>query len=274
MTRSTNPIIFRAICIMAVIAGMATSCRAKHDLTLFDDLTAKSSGQLPALNYVNRIEPENELIITVNSESPEATADFNKPLVNPAIPGASETVSSPKLATYEVDSKGFIDFPRLGRIRAAGLTTEELRDTLTARIADFVKDPLVTVTLTGYRVVVMGEVARPQTITTRAQRFSVLDALAECGDLNEYARRDNIMVLRRAADGNIDYAHLNLRKSDVVSSPYFWLRNNDVVIVSPNDIKQDNSKYNLHNGYRLSVISTVVGAASVIASLIIALAVK
>ncbi len=274
MTRSTNPIIFRAICIMAVIAGMATSCRAKHDLTLFDDLTAKSSGQLPALNYVNRIEPENELIITVNSESPEATADFNKPLVNPAIPGASETVSSPKLATYEVDSKGFIDFPRLGRIRAAGLTTEELRDTLTARIADFVKDPLVTVTMTGYRVVVMGEVARPQTITTRAQRFSVLDALAECGDLNEYARRDNIMVLRRAADGNIDYAHLNLRKSDVVSSPYFWLRNNDVVIVSPNDIKQDNSKYNLHNGYRLSVISTVVGAASVIASLIIALAVK
>lgn len=274
MNRSAKPIIFSAICLMAVIAGMATSCRAKHDLTLFDDLSTKSSGQLPALNYANRIEPENELIITVSSESPEATADFNKPLVNPATPGDAETVSSPKLATYEVDSKGFIDFPRLGKIHAAGLTTEELRDSLTARISDYVKDPLVTVTLTGYRIVVMGEVARPQTLTTRAQRFSILDALAECGDLSEYGRRDNIMVLRRAANGNIDYAHLNLQKSDVVSSPYFWLRNNDVVIVSPNDIKQDNSKYNLHNGYRLSVISTVVGAASVIASLIIALSVK
>lgn len=274
MNRSAKPIIFSAICLMAVIAGMATSCRTKHDLTLFDDLSTKNSGQLPALNYANRIEPENELIITVNSESPEATADFNKPLVNPATPGDAGTVSSPKLATYEVDSKGFIDFPRLGKIHAADLTTEELRDSLTARISDYVKDPLVTVTLTGYRIVVMGEVARPQTLTTRAQRFSILDALAECGDLSEYGRRDNIMVLRRAANGNIDYAHLNLQKSDVVSSPYFWLHNNDVVIVSPNDIKQDNSKYNLHNGYRLSVISTVVGAASVIASLIIALSVK
>ena len=135
-------------------------------------------------------------------------------------------------------------------------------------------DPMVSVTLTGYRIVVMGEVEKPQTITTRAQRFSVLDALAECGGLSDYGRRDNIMVMRRAADGNIDYSHLNLRQSDVTSSPYFWLRNNDVVIVSPNNVKQDNSKYNQNNGYRLSVVSTVVSTVSVIASLVIALTVK
>ena len=82
------------------------------------------------------------------------------------------------------------------------------------------------------------------------------------------------MVMRRAADGNIDYSHLNLRQSDVTSSPYFWLRNNDVVIVSPNNVKQDNSKYNQNNGYRLSVVSTVVSTVSVIASLVIALTVK
>lgn len=274
MERSAILSISRVICVVATICFIASSCRAKHDLALFTDLTDSQSGQLPAINYANRIEPENELIITVNSESPEATADFNLPLVNPAVAGVADAVSSPKLATYTVDSKGCIDFPRLGRIKAAGLTTEELRDTLSQRISAYVKDPLINVSLTGYRVVVIGEVAKPQTITTRAQRFSILDALAECGDLTDYGRRDNIMVMRRAADGNIAYAHLNLRKSDVTESPYFWLHNNDVVIVSPNDVKQDNSKYNQHNGYRLTVVSTVVSALSVVASLVIALTVK
>lgn len=92
--------------------------------------------------------------------------------------------------------------------------------------------------------------------------------------MTEYALRDNILVMRRSADGNIDYSHLDLRRSDALASPYFWLRNNDVVIVSPNKVKQDNAKYNQHNGYRLSVISTIVSAASVVASLIIALSVK
>ena len=272
MKLPVKPIIF--LLVVAVISGIAQSCRSKHDLSLFSDLAEKQSGQLPAISYANRIEPENELIITVNSETPEATADFNQPLVNPAVPGVTDAVSSPKLATYTVDSKGYIAFPRLGQIKAAGLTTEELRDTLSERISEYVMNPIVNVTLTGYRIVVMGEVEKPQTITTRAQRFSILDALAECGDLTDYGRRDNIMVMRRAANGNIDYAHLNLRNSNITESPYFWLHNNDVVIVSPNDVKQDNSKYNQHNGYRLTVVSTVVSALSVIASLVIALTVK
>ncbi len=273
MKRNKTSVIYHLLLLTAAIAIMP-SCRAKHDLTLFSDIADKTSGQLPAINRPNCIEPENELIITVNSETPEATADFNLPLVNPAVPGVSDALTSPKLATYTVDSQGYIDFPRLGRIRAGGLTTEQLRDTLTERISEYVMDPMVSVTLTGYRIVVMGEVEKPQTITTRAQRFSVLDALAECGGLSDYGRRDNIMVMRRATDGNIDYSHLNLRQSDVTANPYFWLRNNDVVIVSPNTVKQDNSKYNQNNGYRLSVVSTVVSTVSVIASLIIALTVK
>lgn len=105
-----NSIIYHLLLAAAAIAIMP-SCRAKHDLTLFSDLADKTSGQLPAINRPNCIEPENELIITVNSETPEATAEFNLPLVNPAVPGVSDALTSPKLATYTVDSKGCIDFP-------------------------------------------------------------------------------------------------------------------------------------------------------------------
>ena len=120
----------------------------------------------------------------------------------------------------------------------------------------------------------MGEVKSPQVIQTDADRFSILDALAEAGDLTDYALRDNVLVLRRGQNGQIEYAHINLQSSDITKNPCFWLKNNDVVLVSPNNIKEDNSRYNQNNAYKLSVISTIVGMSSAIISLVIALAVR
>ena len=77
--------------------------------------------------------------------------------------------------------------------------------------------------------------------------------------------------MRRKDDNTIEYRKLNLHDAKVMEDPYYWLKNEDVVVVSSNNVKQDNSKYNQHNGYKLSVISTVVSSASVIASLVIAL---
>lgn len=226
---------------------------------------------MPVIDYTTKIEPENNLVITVKSEIPEASAMFNLPYLNPASPGSTDISTTPQLQTYEVDNKGDIDFPRLGTIHVAGMTTYELKDYLTKRISEYVKDPIVTVNMQGYRIVVMGEVNAPQTIVTSADRFSVLDALAQAGDLSDYALRDNILVLRRTADNQIEYHRINLYDSDITQSPYFWLKNNDVVMVSPNKIKEDNSKYNQNNAYKLSVISTITGISSSIIALIIAL---
>lgn len=263
------------ILLSAIFLILITSCHsAKHDLSYFRDLDGKDSGVLTTVQHTNTIEPENQLVITVTSNVPEATADFNLPHVNPAAPGAIELNTTPQLKTYEVDNAGDIEFPRLGKIHVAGLTTYQLRDLLVEKISRYVKDPMVSVSMTGYRIVVMGEVKSPKTIVTSADRFSVLDALAEAGDLTDYALRDNILVLRQSADNQIEYHRINLHDSGITQSPFFWLRNNDVVIVSPNDIKEANSKYNQNNAYKLSVISTLVGMGSAIISLIIALTVK
>lgn len=262
---------FAKYLIISFISIVFMSCSSvKHDLNLFENLPG-DSGTITVPNTVVKIEPEMTLIITVQSEVQSASAEFNPPYSNPATPGSAAVTGTPTMRPYEVDREGNIDFPRLGTIHVAGMTQMELKDYLTKRIGEYVKDPRVTVSIQGYRIIVVGEVAAPQVIYSSQDHYGVLDAIAACGGLSDYALRDNILIMRRKDDNTIEYRKLNLHDAKVMEDPYYWLKNEDVVVVSSNNVKQDNSKYNQHNGYKLSVISTVVSSASVIASLVIAL---
>lgn len=261
------------ILVIALI-GALSSCKTKNDLIYFKDLQGQVDGILTTEPYNVKIEPESELVILVKSEVLAASAEFNLPYTNTATQGTVSTGSMPTQQTYKVDQNGNIDFPRLGTIHVAGMTQEGLKEYLTKRISEYVKDPRVTVALLGYKIIVMGEVNTPRTISTKSERYSILDAIADCGGLNAYAVRDDILLLRRDENNNYQYHKIDVTKSDVVSSPYFWLKNNDVVIVQPNDRKAANVNFNQEYGYKMSVISTIVSAASVVASLVIALCIK
>ncbi len=266
MKKSVSTLIFISLCIY-IFSGCKSS---KHDLSYFEDLQQSESGILQTLPHTNVIEPENRLIITVKSEVPSASAQFNLPYVNPVADGTTQATSTGQMQTYTVYPDGDIDFPVLGKIHVAGMTTYEVRDYLTKRISEYVKDPIVTVSMSGYRISVIGEVQNPHVVTTNYDRFSILDAIASCGGLSPYGRRDNVLVMRRTANNELEYGHLDLHNSDITQSPYFWLKNNDIVIVDPNSIKQSNSKIDNNHSYRLSVISTILGIVSVAASVIIA----
>ncbi len=273
--------------IYAVVLLLAfTSCRTKQDLSYFDDIRYSTSGNIRLSDYSIKIEPEDELMITVSSEVPAATAQYNLPLSNPTAQnslssttlslnqGESQSPSSLRQPTYIVDKKGNIDFPVLGSIHVAGMTTSELKEYLKGAISRDVIDPHVRVALINFKVNVLGEVTTPQILTVPGERFTIMEALAACGDLTPYGQRDNVIVMREQSDGTVAYQRLNLHDSSIISSPYYYLKQNDVVYVEPNEIKQNNSKYDQQNGYKLSVISTIVSACSVIASLVIALVVK
>lgn len=224
--------------------------------------------------FMAPIKPDDELMITVTSLDPEATAPYNLPAVNPMTHDIITQNTSPQAQTYTVNSAGDIQFPVLGKIHVAGLDIEQIADLLESKISKTVEKPVVTVRMANFTVAVGGEVRIPQQIRVKRQRFSVLDALAEAGDMTEYGKRDNVLVVRENADGTKSYEHLDLTKTDVFSSPMFYLQPNDYVYVTPNAIKQANSRYNQNNAFKLSVISTIVSAASVVASLVIALTVK
>ncbi len=264
----------KLLAIVATTAIFLSSCStSKTVLPYFQDISTVKEGVLPAADYLPDIKPADELIITVHSEVPQASAPYNSLFYNSPYDDVAYISGTQKIMTYVVDTKGDIDFPILGKIHVAGLNCEQLRDLLTERISKDVKDPLVTVTLANFKVVVAGEVNKPGNIPVKGNRVTVLDALSAAGDLTPYGERSNVLVIREE-NGKRTFAHLDLNSSEVLTSPYYYLQQNDYVYVEPNKIRQANSKYNQDNAYKLTVISTVVSACSVIASLVIALAIK
>lgn len=270
-TVKSNPLhALIAAAIICIISGCSSS---KQSLTYFEELKSLPDGEMQVDIPQLRIVPDDALLITVNSEVPDASAPYNVPLFNPqarATNTYNTTVSQP---SYIVDSKGDIEMPVIGTVHAAGLTTAELAAHIRSRVAEDLTDPYVRVELLSFTVHVLGEVTKPQSIKVEKERFSILEALAAAGDLTPYGDRSTVMLIRQD-DGVNRYYHLNLNDARLLSSPYFYLRQNDVIVIEPNNIRKANARYNQDNAYKLSVISTIVSASSVVASLAIALATK
>lgn len=265
----------RKLLLPSLLLVLATSCNNnKTVLPYFTDIVEIKEGELPVRDYRPEIKPDDELIITVSSENPQVTSAYNLPAYIPPSASSSTGVNTQfMLETYRVDSKGDINFPQLGTIHVAGMTVEGLRDYLTKRISADVENPDVTVKLADFNVAVAGEVVKPGLVAIKGNRFTLLDALAAAGDLTPYGERNNVLLIREE-NGERKYVHLDLNSSETLKSPYFYLRQNDYIYVSPNKVRQSNSKYDQNNAYKLSMTSTIVSAASVLASLVIALTVK
>lgn len=265
----------RKLLVPTLLLALACSCNNnKTVLPYFTDITEIQEGTLPVQDYRPEIKPDDELLITVTSENPQATAAYNRPAyVPPSQLGTAAVGTQTMLETYRVDSKGDISFPQLGTIHVAGMTLEGLTDYLKKRISADVEDPEVTVKFADFKVSVAGEVAKPGRFEIKSNRYSLLDALADAGDLTPYGERDNVLLVREE-NGERKFVHLDLNSSETLKSPYFYLRQNDYIYVSPNKVRQSNSKYDQNNSYKLSLTSTIVSATSVIASLVIALTVK
>lgn len=263
---------FTRICGVAVLAAAFFSCKTTSDLTYFRNADEIVTGG-KTVDYSLKLQPADELVITVNSLVPEATAAYNLPLVNPSKEGEIAASATVQNQTYVVDSEGNIDFPVLGSVHAGGMTTEGLADFLEAKISKEVEEPVVKVKLVNFRVNVLGEVEKPGSIEVKTERFSVLDALAAAEDLTVYGERRNVLLIREK-DGEKTFHRLDLSDASLVDSPYFYMQQNDVLYVEPNKIQTDNAKYNQNNAFKISVVSTIVSAVSVIASLVIALSIN
>ena len=210
-----------------VLAATVTSCKAPQSLAYFENADSLKTVGTTALDYAVKIRPADELIITVNSIVPEATAAYN-------------LSSTPQNQTYVVDTDGEITMPVIGKIHAAGMTTKGLGDYLTEKISKEVDSPVVRVQLANFRVNVLGEVKRPGAIEAKSERFTIFDALAAAEDMTEYGERTNVMVIREE-NGQRAYHRVNLKDARIVDSPYYYLQQNDVVYVEPNQIKAGNA---------------------------------
>lgn len=221
-------------------------------------------------DYTQRIRPNDELRIIISSTVPEATSMYNLPPYIQNSPAAQVASSEKQLCTYMVNPSGYITLPVIGDVQVNGLTTEEVKQVILNHVGQQVKDPIVTVEFTGIVVEVLGQVPSPGRQTFSTQRISILDVMARCGGVQLNGKKETVRLIREE-EGRIYTHHLDLTDANIVNSPYFFLHQNDVIIVEPSENAKRNATYDQMNGYKLSVISTVVSACSVVASLIIAL---
>lgn len=259
--------------IFITLALLASCQSSKTTLPYFKDIALVEEGEFADdPNFKTTIQPDDELLITITSPTPGATSAYNSIMPGFSYSPTGESLNYRQLY-YTVNDEGDITMPVLGEIHVAGLTVDELQDKLTEMVRKDVNDALVRVDLMNFYVYVAGEVAKPSKLVIRTKRYSILDALTEVGDLTQYGERKNVLLIRHE-NGKRIFKHLDLTSSDILTSPYFYLRQNDYIYVEPNEIKQSNSRYDTQKAYNLQVTSTVVSAVSVIASLVIALSIK
>lgn len=254
--------------IVLLVAVLATSCISQRKLSYLKDVTAASAdsiNQTYTPQKENYITQGDLLSIFVNALEVEAVQAFNMPVANVQNLG-SRTVSTASgagsLQGYWVDPEGNIDFPVLGKLHVEGMTTTMLKDTLTELIGRSVKDPIININFMNFYVTVLGEVKNPGRHAVNAQGMTIFEALGLAGDLTIYGKRNNVLISREV-DGKMEFARLNLNDEAVFASPYYHIRQNDVIYVEPNNARAISSQ---NIPLYLSMITTLGSMATVIVS--------
>ncbi len=214
-------------------------------------------------DYDVRIKSDDLLFIMVNSKDPELVQMFNLPLVSYQFTSTGYSGGQQGMLGYLVDKKGNINFPQLGAVNVHGMTRFELSELISRELKEkgLVNDAVVTVKFLNFKVSVMGEVVRPGTFEVDSDRITILDALSKAGDLTIYGRRDNLKVIREE-NGERIVAIVDLRSMDLMNSPYYYLKQNDIVYVEPNKARAGQREINQNRS-----VSTFASILSVLASL-------
>lgn len=256
---------------LALMAMLACGCSTQNTITYFQDIDeVPAEAWASQLDCMPRLRPNDEMSILVNAVDQAAVAAFNKPVPATFTSNSRSINTQPVVQTYVVDEQGCIDFPMLGRIKVEGMTTDALRDELISQISKYVKDPQVNISMTAFSVSVLGEVTHPGVSYFGNQRASILEALASRGDLTLYGDRSNVLLIREN-NGKREHHRIDLTSADVINSPYYYMQQNDVIYVAPNQTRRSSARYNSMKQQNLSMVSTIVSVVSVLSSLAIAL---
>ncbi len=179
------------------------------------------------------IQSNDLLSIYVSTANPVSAAVFNTPNQTTATTNAASGAQL-QSSGYLVNAEGYIQYPIIGNVKAKGLTTMQLKEQLTKTLLDrkLLVDPVLSVRQLNFRVSVLGEVNHPTVVNAPNEQITLLEALGLAGDITIYGRKDNVMVIRQENDQKI-IKRLNLNSSDLLTSPYFYLKSNDIVYVEP-----------------------------------------
>ena len=214
----------------------------------------------------NTIQPGDQLAIYIMAKDPRVVAPFNQNYASSDViqGNANGGSNTPSLGQgsitgpmYLVDPDGNISLPYLGVISTTGKNITELRNEIKEKVSRYVIDPSVSIQLANFRVTVLGEVNRQGDYLLPNGKGTIMNALGLAGDLTMYGTRNNVLIVRNE-NGNITKGYVNLTDANLINSPFYNLKQNDVIIVSANNTREKTSRLDPNMPMYLSVAGIVV----------------
>jgi len=235
---------FVSIVVLAFLSTIFSSCGTTRPYVYMQGQF--DTAALSKVKVTDPIMQKGDIIsVIVYSDNPDATKIYNQSLIS--APSTSSTIagsevaqvagSSPTVPGYLIDEKGNIEFQGLGLLHVEGLTRDGLKDLLDSKLKDsLLINPYYNIRFLNNRFTILGEVTRPGIFNIPSDHINLLEALGLAGDMTFYGRRDNILVIREQ-NGKREYGRMDLTKPEVMLSPYFYLQQNDIVLVEQNKKK-------------------------------------
>ncbi|CAN5182955.1 polysaccharide biosynthesis/export family protein [soil metagenome] len=262
----TKPLLFTTL-VVFTFSLLMTSCKTERIAILKDIPDTASVRYFPLARYSSpTIRVDDILNIVIQTLDPQANTILNQGNLSAssgAISSSGGATQQASVSGYLVDKSGSVHMPYIGTLHVLGYTTEQVRDTVLQKISFYFKDPVVNVRFANFKISVLGEVKNPSTFLIPNERPTVIDALGLAGDITIYGRRDNVMLIRDN-EGQKEITRLNLDSSKSISSPYFFLRPNDVLYVEASASRVQSTDAYRNRNY--AIIAAALGFLTVLSA--------
>jgi polysaccharide export outer membrane protein len=256
--------------IVVAFCFLITSCASYKNIPYFKNLpdstyVYKNGVKINATVYEElKIQPDDILQVTIETIDPELNNVMGTGIqvqtgnnVQPGKPNSAD------ITGYLVNKEGMIELPIAGKIKVGGLTTAEAKEAIRLKATTYYKEPVVNVRIVNFKVTVLGEVARPGAYIINGEKATILDALGQAGDMTIFGIRKNVL-LSRLENGQQKMVRFDLNSTDIFDSPYFYLRQGDIVYVQPSKGKAAANDGAMLRTY--TIISSTLSLLVVIAS--------
>lgn len=245
--------------LLVVFAILFIGCASSKKVNYFQDEKGQSEGfelSDTIVNYEPTIQYGDMLSINVSAMEPELAVPFN----------IVETRENQLIRQipYIVNVSGEINFPVLGEIKVAQLTTQQVTDLIYQLLLKYLNEPTVTVQLVNFKVSVLGEVTSPGSYNISNERINILEALALAGDLTIYGKRKTVTLIREY-NGMRKFVPIDLTNKELFNSPYYFLAQNDIIYVESNKTRVNSSKVGPNTAIIVSSLSILISLVAILA---------
>ncbi len=237
------------------------SCASKDKIIYYENAEKDISNSVQKVN--TRIQPDDLLMIIVSALDPDLAIPFNLTSTSTVMRENQAGVGQQSQQLYLVDGNGNIEFPVIGQISVLNRTKDEVMEELKSKISVYINNPIINVRIMNFKVTVQGEVNRPGVHTITSERLTVTEALSLSGDLTIYGNRNNILIIREENGKRIS-KRIDITKTDFINSPFYYLKQNDIVYVEPNKTRVNASAVGPNASIFISIASLVIGILTLI----------